>query len=194
MLKDNIKRIRENNHISQRELARRINMSSQMISKIERGETTPSLETLNKIAEALDIKVDELLNTGKIIYSDAIKEIQDFIETYPENETAIAKTVKYFSECLFYIYVKKGNNSPELATKNITLFNELLSKIRVFLMQDIVTEPNEKPIKYAERSLDNIGKISEILTKIYLNKLAMYTDKEDNDHINDNPNTIEHEE
>lgn len=61
MLKDNIKKIRENNHISQRELARRIEMSSQMISKIERGETSPSLETLNKIATALEVPLNKLI-------------------------------------------------------------------------------------------------------------------------------------
>lgn len=61
MLKDNIKRIRENAGISQRELARRINMSGQMISKIERGDTTPSLETLDKIAEALKVTTNDLL-------------------------------------------------------------------------------------------------------------------------------------
>lgn len=36
-------------------------MSGQMISKIERGETTPSMETLNKIAEALDVPITHLL-------------------------------------------------------------------------------------------------------------------------------------
>lgn len=64
-LKVDLKKNREEADISQRELARRINMSGQMISKIERGETTPSLDTLNKIASALDVPVSSLFLNEK---------------------------------------------------------------------------------------------------------------------------------
>lgn len=80
MLKDNIKKIRENNHISQRELARRIEMSSQMISKIERGETSPSLETLNKIATALQVPLNKLIENK-------ISSIEDLFDKFNIHES-----------------------------------------------------------------------------------------------------------
>lgn len=69
MLKDNIKKIRESHSISQRELARRIDMSGQMISKIERGETNPSIDTLNKIANALGVTLSDLVEFKVISFS-----------------------------------------------------------------------------------------------------------------------------
>lgn len=58
---ENIAKIRTEQGISQRELARRIGMSGQMISKIENDLSMPSLETLNRIAEGLNVNVSDLL-------------------------------------------------------------------------------------------------------------------------------------
>lgn len=77
MLKDNIKKIRESKHISQRALARQIGMSSQMISKIERGETSPSLETLNKIAAAFEMTLNKLIENKASSVEDLFRNIED---------------------------------------------------------------------------------------------------------------------
>lgn len=61
LLGENIKRLRAEKGISQRELARRIDMSGQMISKIEKAETSPSIETLSKIANTLDVSINDLI-------------------------------------------------------------------------------------------------------------------------------------
>lgn len=53
----NIKAFREARGISQRELARRIHMSGQMISKIENCEAVPSIKTIIAIYKALGIKL-----------------------------------------------------------------------------------------------------------------------------------------
>ncbi|MDQ0150067.1 helix-turn-helix domain-containing protein [Eubacterium multiforme] len=58
---ENIKFYRKQKKISQRELGRRIKKSGQLISLIEQGKTTPSIDTINKIALALDISADKLL-------------------------------------------------------------------------------------------------------------------------------------
>lgn len=47
--------------ITQRELAERIGVSPKVISKYVRGRSTPTLDTLYKIADALDVSVDWLL-------------------------------------------------------------------------------------------------------------------------------------
>ena len=62
MIGKNVSKYREALSISQRELARRVGMSGQFISKIENNLNNPSLETLNKIAEALNVSVSELIS------------------------------------------------------------------------------------------------------------------------------------
>lgn len=63
-LSDKIKNLRIQKGISQRELGRRIGMSGQMISKIEGNRTTPSLETLVKIADAFEVHASTLVPEG----------------------------------------------------------------------------------------------------------------------------------
>lgn len=67
MISKAIKIARVKKGISQRELAREIGMSGQMISKIERGETTPSVTTIDKIAKALNVQIGDLLNENDLI-------------------------------------------------------------------------------------------------------------------------------
>ena len=69
-----IKRFRENMAISQRELARRIGMTGQMISKIELNETMLSVKTLIKIAIVLGVPAYELLDNE----APKIKTLKDF--------------------------------------------------------------------------------------------------------------------
>lgn len=58
---DNLKRIRITKNISQGDLAKMVNMHATHISRYERNVTTPSIEGLKKIANALEISVDELV-------------------------------------------------------------------------------------------------------------------------------------
>lgn len=65
MIKDNLKIIRKAVGISQRELGRQIKMSGQYIAKIEKGERTPTIDTLSKIAAVLNVELNELLERPK---------------------------------------------------------------------------------------------------------------------------------
>lgn len=60
--KDNLKAIRKSKGITQRELADKSDLSFSMVSKLEIGEQdNPTLDTIKKIAAALDVKVYELM-------------------------------------------------------------------------------------------------------------------------------------
>lgn len=54
---ENIKRIRKERHLSQRELGEKLGISQQMVGQYENNPTPPKLETLQKIATALDVPV-----------------------------------------------------------------------------------------------------------------------------------------
>ena len=54
---ENIKRIRKERHLSQRELGEKLGISQQMVGQYENNPTPPKLETVQKIATALDVPV-----------------------------------------------------------------------------------------------------------------------------------------
>ena len=58
---DNLKRIRAEKNISQGELAELINMHPTHVSRYERNLTSPTVEVVKKIADALKVSADELI-------------------------------------------------------------------------------------------------------------------------------------
>ena len=61
MLKDNIKTIRKSKGLSQEELAIKLNVVRQTISKWEQGLSVPDAEMLINISEVFEIPVSEIL-------------------------------------------------------------------------------------------------------------------------------------
>lgn len=61
MLGKNLKKYRANKGYSQSEFASKLYVTRQCVSKWEQGVTEPDVETLIKIAELLDVSVDELV-------------------------------------------------------------------------------------------------------------------------------------
>ncbi len=61
ILSEKLKKYRQENRISQEELAGRADLSTRGYGKIERGEVHPSLETLDKLARATGLSQSYLL-------------------------------------------------------------------------------------------------------------------------------------
>jgi transcriptional regulator with XRE-family HTH domain len=55
-----IKRIREMKGKTQEEIAEKLNLTAQAYGRMERGETSINTERLGKIAEALDVSVEDI--------------------------------------------------------------------------------------------------------------------------------------
>lgn len=64
MLHENLKALRKAAGISQEELAIRLNVVRQTISKWEKGLSVPDAEMLIRIAEVFEVSVSELLGAG----------------------------------------------------------------------------------------------------------------------------------
>ena len=61
-LANNIKKLREAKGLSQEKLARLADVANNTLIKMESGENqTPTLDTLKKVAKALDVSVDDLI-------------------------------------------------------------------------------------------------------------------------------------
>ena len=59
---NNIAELRKMNHMTQQDLAEKLNYTDKAISKWERGESTPDVESLSAIAKMFNLTVDDLLN------------------------------------------------------------------------------------------------------------------------------------
>lgn len=169
-----IKELRKSRGFTQEELASKCGLSKNGLWNYENNKRVPTMDTLNKIADALDIDIEELIGREKIIYSDAMKEIEHLIEKYPEHESEIIETIDNLSWCMFYIYMKKGCNNRDMAKSNMNYLNKLISKIRELLERETVVSPIESPLKYTQLSLKNISEITEIANSIFLNELAIH--------------------
>lgn len=69
MLNENIKALRKNKGFTQEELASRLNVARQTISKWEKGYSVPDADLLKKIADVLETDVSTLL--GSPVAADA---------------------------------------------------------------------------------------------------------------------------
>lgn len=61
-LNDKIRMLREMKSWSQEQMAERVDMSKNGYAKVERGETRLTVEALDKIAQAFDMDMTELIN------------------------------------------------------------------------------------------------------------------------------------
>ena len=62
MFKDNLVELRKIHELSQEELADKIGVSRQTLSKYETGESLPDIEKCKLIADAFGVSIDDLLN------------------------------------------------------------------------------------------------------------------------------------
>ena len=84
MLNENIKRIREERGMTQKQLADKVGISGAFMSLIEKGTNKPSDENLKKIANALDVPVVDLI--AEEIQSPEIELIELLIKLTKENK------------------------------------------------------------------------------------------------------------
>ena len=140
MLNENIKNLRKSKGISQEELAIKLNVVRQTVSKWENGLSVPDSEMLIALAEELDTSVSILLGeTTDATVSDDIKTISEKLEIinlqfYKQNKKRI-RTIRWLliALCLGIItifavlailqssYLSWDYSNPELAVAGTIL-------------------------------------------------------------------------
>ncbi|MDR0916218.1 MAG: helix-turn-helix domain-containing protein [Oscillospiraceae bacterium] len=76
---ENLKKLRRERDLTQEDLARCLNVAFQTVSKWERGETTPDIETLPAVARYFGVTTDALLGIDKIDENERIAEVRKLI-------------------------------------------------------------------------------------------------------------------
>lgn len=92
--------LRKQKGLSQEELAGRLNVSRQTVSKWEIGDTTPDMEKLTAISELFDISLDELVLGKKAETVDQSSKVSGFLHSIEdkvctqENKMKVRKGLK----------------------------------------------------------------------------------------------------
>lgn len=86
-LGNRIKEIRKKRHISQEKLAEMVSMNLRSINRIENQHNIPTLETLAKIAEVLEVEISEFFEpNNKLTRREIIDKINSMMEQMEDKE------------------------------------------------------------------------------------------------------------
>lgn len=93
-LSDNMLLIRKKKGFSQADLGRMIGTSGDVIGRYERGDISPSVEVVSKIADALEVSVDYLLGKTKMeMDKQALKRLEDISNLPDESKKFVLNLV-----------------------------------------------------------------------------------------------------
>lgn len=105
-LADNLKKIRNDNKLSQEQLAEKLGVSRQSVSKWESGQAYPEMDKVLQICQLFNLNIDELLNQDikeVSINKQAKNNVNKFIDDFLGY---ITKTIDMFSSMKFKAKVK----------------------------------------------------------------------------------------
>ncbi|MFA5576323.1 MAG: helix-turn-helix domain-containing protein [Tissierellaceae bacterium] len=115
-----LKELRENKNITQKELAKYLNITDRNIRYYETGDRIPSTDILEKIADYFDVSVDYLLGRTSVKKS-VEKAIKEYYETSfdmknlsPESQEDLKKYIELLK--MKDLLKRNKDNNDELAT------------------------------------------------------------------------------
>ena len=115
MIGEKIKELRINNKMTQKDLAEKLYVTAQAVSRWENGEVEPSLSTIVEIAKIFNVSTDELLNlnVGKEEKVPAVVVEKEYVYTEaPKQHLALCETCNkpiFDSKDLVRINIKTGS-------------------------------------------------------------------------------------
>ena len=97
---DNLKQIRKSKNISQEELAERLGVSRQSVSKWETGENYPSMFNIMCLCDIFKCKINNLVHESMPEFNSLDEEIKMSVVKFKENEQ---KKMKGFTKVLYIV-------------------------------------------------------------------------------------------
>jgi transcriptional regulator with XRE-family HTH domain len=93
-LGDNMMLLRKKKGFSQAELGKLIGTSGDVVGRYERGDISPSIEVVTKIADALEVSVDYLIGKTKMeLDADALRRLEDIAALSDENKKFVLNMI-----------------------------------------------------------------------------------------------------
>lgn len=121
---ENIKNIRKEKGLTQAELGEKLSVSQQMIGQYENGKNSPQMDTLKKIAMALEVNIVDLMGISDYLNSveNEMRQSTNFYD-YLASLGYIILEIEHEKGCAAYL--KTPNKDIELSSDDIKLLNEL---------------------------------------------------------------------
>lgn len=96
---EKLKQVRKNAKLTQRELAEKCSMSRSYLADLERDRYNPSIDTLQTIANALNISVNIFFedDSNKNVEEKTAKAEEDIINSFSDEEKMLLEKVKTLS-------------------------------------------------------------------------------------------------
>lgn len=143
-----LKDLREENKLTQAELAQKFNITSQTISQYERGIRTPDFALLNSIADYFGVSVDYLLGRTNIRnYEENTIAAHTDDRTQQLSEEGRKKLDDFIDYLIFEEMKRKMTKFEQLldlAEKKILLLNSLMKSqnivLKLYMLLDMVLE------------------------------------------------------
>lgn len=92
MIGTNIKNLRFKNEMTQKELADKLYVTSQAVSRWENGEVEPSISTITEMAKIFNVSIDALINDNIEI------DVKEEIEEKPQEKEIVVETKYVYDE------------------------------------------------------------------------------------------------
>lgn len=131
---EKIKEFRKKRGLTQKQLGNLCGMADSAIRRYENGRANPKIETLRKIADALEVNVTELLNDGAIVGSiitDNILQHNAIKDVASCNETVKSRYNKYLEKNVNTIAAHfDGEEFTDEEMKQIIKFAEFVKSKR----------------------------------------------------------------
>lgn len=134
---EKIRKIRKENGLTQKQLGEKLGVSYQMIAQYENGKRNPKIDTIEKIADALEVSKNSFydnftqLEKGEMVKSDLIDiikklnlEVERITDKDGNIEKALTKSVEKKREYIC-LYDQLNSNGQDKAIEQV----ELLTKI-----------------------------------------------------------------
>ena len=102
-LNEKLYEYRKNKNWSQEELAERLEVSRQTVSKWESGRAIPELNKLIRISEIYNVTVDELVKDEVEMNETNVKKVNKFNKKIVKNVVIILLVISLFIFILFFI-------------------------------------------------------------------------------------------
>ena len=150
-LGENIQTIRKHRGMKQQELADKIGINMQSLSKIERGVNYPTFDTLEKIMDVLGVTPNELLS-GEWKYvdhtepyiMDIIKREQDFnvsLDYLSENEFFENENeYKFYMETILIRYISNYLSNEVVEIEELMEIKQLIQRQKIERMMKVHKE------------------------------------------------------
>ena len=157
-LSNNIRSIRKKLNLTQKELAKKANISSRTIQNYEKGLTPPSIKTIEKIALALGVSVERLIS--KYVFDDNITatdilERMSKVTEFKENINNLILTDILFDIVDLEIQYKNGTLQEVVLDKSLGGRNNIDYNTKYFLIKIMLERKLQCKIDELKKNMIN---------------------------------------